>query len=406
MRTIIVLAWLIWSGSLAAGEIKLLGTGTLPGNSADLSGLPGTLSDGTPHNRLGGMGSAIAYSGQANSYLLASDRGPKDGATDFVCRVHRMDIVVQPGAAKPVDLKLTATTLLTDEAGRPFLGSLTAFDAKQPERSMRLDPEGIRMGRSGHFYISDEYGPFVYEFSPSGKRLRALPVPRKFLPRIVAGKPEEEMPPHNKAGRQPNRGMEGLAISPDGTTLMGIMQSPLIQDGGLNAENKRVGLNSRMIQFDLVTGKTKEFIYPLDDAANGVSEILAVNTTQFLVLERDSKGGLEAQCKKIFLIDLDGASEVSDVAELPAKGLPSGLKAVKKQLFLNLLDPKYGLHGPDMPEKIEGICFGPDLPDGRKLLIVTADNDFVETAPFRVYAFAVDPADLPGYVPQKLPTGR
>ena len=29
-----------------------------------------------------------------------------------------------------------------------------------------------------------------------------------------------------------NKGMEGLAITPDGKTLVGAMQSPLIQDGG------------------------------------------------------------------------------------------------------------------------------------------------------------------------------
>ena len=32
--------------------------------------------------------------------------------------------------------------------------------------------------------------------------------------------------------------------------------------------------------------------------------------------------------------------------------------------------------GADFPEKIEGLAFGPDLPDGRHLLLVTNDNDF------------------------------
>ena len=38
--------------------------------------------------------------------------------------------------------------------------------------------------------------------------------------------------PHS--GRQPHRGMEGLAISPNGTKLYGAMQSALIQDGEVN----------------------------------------------------------------------------------------------------------------------------------------------------------------------------
>lgn len=376
------------------GQVTLLGVGSLPGDMADLSGLTGNQSDGTPHNRLGGMGSAIDYTGKGNSYVLASDRGPKDGATDFACRYHRMDIIVTPGSSKAVELKLTATTLLRDEKNQSFLGLLSAIDRENPERSMRLDPEGIRVGAGGSLFIADEYGPFLYEFSPEGKRLRAVKLPSKFLPEHIAAKPEEEMPPHNKRGRQPNRGMEGLAISPDHSTLIGIMQSPLIQDGGLDGMNKRAGINSRIVTVQLSTGRTKEFVYQLDSTSNGISEILAVDAQRFLVLERDSLGGVETKCKKVFLINMEGASDVSEIASLPAKQLPDEVKPVQKKLLVDLLQPSYGLAGASFPEKVEGLAFGPDLADGRKLLIVTADNDFVATVPFRVFAFAIEPAAL------------
>jgi len=388
------------------GQMTLIGTGTLPGTTSDLSGLSGNQTDGTPHNRLGGMGSGIAYSGKGNSYVLISDRGPKDGATDYACRFHSMDIVVTPGATRPVELKLTETTLLKNEEGKPFVGTLTAFDAAHQEKSLRLDGEGIRVRPTGHLFIADEYGPFIGEFSPQGKRLRLLPIPPRYLVDHLGGKPEEELPPRNLSGRQPNRGMEGLAISPDGSKLYGIMQSPLIQDGGLDQANKRIGLNCRILELTLATGKTREFVYTLDDPANGISEILAVNDHTFLVLERDSKGGLEAKTKKLFLIDIREASDVSQLSSLPTKGLPAGVQAVSKKPFLDLLDPVHGLKGSDFPEKIEGLAFGPDLPDGRRLLIVTADNDFIATAAFRVYAFAVERAGLPAYQPQQLGIGR
>ena len=35
---------------------------------------------------------------------------------------------------------------------------------------------------------------------------------------------------NNTSGRVANKGMEGLAITPDGRTLVGIMQNALIQD--------------------------------------------------------------------------------------------------------------------------------------------------------------------------------
>ena len=44
----------------APAKVVLLATGTVPGDATDLSGLKDTLPDGTPHNRLGAMGSGIA----------------------------------------------------------------------------------------------------------------------------------------------------------------------------------------------------------------------------------------------------------------------------------------------------------------------------------------------------------
>ncbi|MFO0801062.1 MAG: esterase-like activity of phytase family protein [Gemmataceae bacterium] len=383
----------------ARADVALLGVGTIPGTASDRSGLGGKASDGTPHDRLGGLGSAIAYGGRGTEYVLVSDRGPKDGASDFACRYHRMDIRVTPGATEPVSLKLVATTLLTDAAGRRYVGSLDAFRDTDPTRNLRLDPEGVRVGRGGELYVSDEYGPVIYEFDPSGRRRRSLAVPSHFRAPRPGKSPADELPPHATTGRQPNRGMEGLAISSDRKRLVGIMQGPLLQDGGLNEKNERVGVNVRILDVELASGKTREFVYQLSDPANGVSEIVAVSDHQYLVLERDGRAGKEALFKRVFLIDLTGATDVSGVAALPRGALPAGVKAAAKAPFLDLLDPRFGIAGAGCPEKFEGLAFGPDLPDGRRLLLITADNDFVAEQPLRVYAFAVGRSDLPGLTP-------
>src|SRR5262249_48908734 len=59
-------------------------------------------------------------------------------------------------------------------------------------------------------------------------------------------------------------------------------------------------------------------------------------------------------------------------------------------LFIDLLDPAFGLVGATFPEKIEGLAFGPDLQGGRHVLVVTNDNDFVPTQPNRFLVFAID----------------
>lgn len=386
---LICLTVLAAAPGVSQAQVTLIGVGTLPGHNNDLSGLTGKLPDGTPFNRLGGLGSAIDYSGKNNRYILASDRGPKDGAVDFPCRIHSMDITVQPESATPVQLKLVSTTLLTNEVGQPFSGALSSIDKTNPSKSRRLDPEGIRVGPKGEIFISDEYGPFLYEFNAQGKRVQSFAIPAKFLTKRISPKPEEELPPKNLMGRQPNRGMEGLAISPDGSKLIGIMQSPLIQDGGVDSLKQRVGLNCRILEVNRNTGKTREFVYQLENPGVGISEILALNENEFLVLERDGKAGKEATFKKVFRIDLRMASEVSLLEKLPATRLPDGILPVKKTLFLDLLDRAYRLAGTELPEKFEGMTFGPDLPDGRRLLLITADNDFVATSPLRIYAFAV-----------------
>jgi hypothetical protein len=62
-------------------------------------------------------------------------------------------------------------------------------------------------------------------------RSRALHLPAKFaVPNLSAMRAVEIS--GNTVGRIANKGMEGLAITPDGKMLVGAMQSLLIQDGG------------------------------------------------------------------------------------------------------------------------------------------------------------------------------
>jgi hypothetical protein len=391
---------LLCHAGIAPAAVTFIGEGVIPGNTTDQSGLTGLLEDGvTPHNLAGGFGSGLAYSGRGNLYYATPDRGPADGATSYIDRFYtlRIDLKRQSADRYQVMPQIVATRLMRSDSHTHFTGSAAAFDATGSSASLRFDPEGARVSACGNsLFVSDEYGPYLYEFSlASGKRLRSLPVPNKYLIDYPSITPGVELA-NNVAGRQSNRGMEGLAISPDGSKLYGIMQSPLLQDGGLDAAAKRVGLNARLVEIDTATGAAREFLYPLDDKGNGISEILAVNEREFLVLERDGKPGAEARIKKIYKIDIAAASDIRAVRQLPASGIPAGIAPVGKSLFIDLLNPAFGLAGASFPEKIEGLAFGPDLEDGRHLLLVANDNDFVASQPTRLFAFAIDRFELPG----------
>ncbi len=365
----------------APAEIKLLGHTTIPGDASDKSGLTDEkLEDGSPQNRLGGFGSGIAYTGTGNRYVMIPDRGPLDGAVSYKCRLQFFDITLEQGK---LQANLVETVLLTDSTGESFVGLARALDKTKDGSPRRLDPESVRVGKTGTFFVSDEYGPVVYEFNRQGRLLRSLNVPERF--RVPNPGADEKAEAQNKRGRAPNRGFESLAITPDGSKLYALLQSSLLQDGGRNSRNVR------LLEMDVAGGATREFVYRRANLETGMTELLAINASQFLVLERDAKGRF---CK-LMKMDLQGATDITGIEQLPADELPAGVVAARSSVFLDLLDPRFGLAGPDFPRKVEGITFGPDLPDGRHLLLVSSDNDFDPAHPSHLFAFAIDPADLP-----------
>ena len=63
--------------------------------------------------------------------------------------------------------------------------------------------------------------------------------------------------------------------------------------------------------------------------------------------------------------------------------------AVRPKTWDDLLDPRWKLAGEQMPEKIEGLCLGPQLPDGRQTLLLSSDNDFESKNASLIWVFAL-----------------
>jgi Esterase-like activity of phytase len=428
--------------AVAYAAPDLIAVGSVSGTYEDFATeTSGLLENGIPGNRLGGMGSGLAYAG-GNTFLALPDRGPNakaynsavDDTTSYIARFHTLSLSLAPSdAGSPLAFTLTPmlvnTTLLSSKSplvygtgagvglgsGAPalnavdhthyFTGRSDNFDPSQSSTNpanARLDPEGIRVANHGRsVFISDEYGPYVYEFDrESGRRIRAFTLPAKFAVSHLSAVGAEEIS-GNTSGRVANKGMEGLAITPDGQRLVGIMQNALIQDGGPTV---------RIVTLDIGSGRTREYAYTLT-TGSGVSEILAVNDHQFLVDERDGKGlgdGSNAKVKQIFLIDLQGATDVSGITG-EANLAPH---AVPKTLFLDVV-AALGAHGittNKIPAKIEGLAFGQDVVIGGRVkhtLYVANDNDYNAVFggldnPNAWFVFAFDDTDLPGFVPQQL----
>jgi hypothetical protein len=439
-----------------AQTFPLLAVGTLDqsraGSFADLSGLTYKLENGVPANSLGGFGSAIAYA-SGNTFLALPDRGPNavefddaiDNTASYVNRIHTITMNLTPsntGTGLPFILtpELRATTLLwsltplvygTGEglgvgSGVPpinnffqhfFTGRSDNFDPKHNSgdpNDARLDSEGMRLSNDGRsVFVSDEYGPYVYEFDRlTGVRLRSFQLPTSFFVTNLSPVGDTEIA-DNTVGRTANKGMEGLAITPDGRTLVGIMQNALIQDaneGGVAANLLRI------VTIDIASGRTTHQFAYLLTTGTGVSEMVALNDHEFLVDERDGKGRADAnnaKVKQLFKIDLDGAVDISAM-----DGTTAATHAVAKTLFLDIVKSltATGIDPSEIPAKIEGVAFGPDIKQGDTTvhtLWIANDNDFLQTVadangdqianPNQFFVFSFTDADLGGskFVPQE-----
>ncbi len=444
-------ACLLLSGMQSQAQIVLLARGTLTSSRAgsfkDLSGLNNTLENGFPANLLGGLGSAITYA-SGNTFLALPDRGPNavsfnslvDDTVSYVDRFHTitMNLERNSGSSLPFTLtpQLRSTTLLhaffplvygTGEGlnigpGQPkqnglfrhyFTGRSDNFAPNSNSgdpRDARLDPEGIRLSNDGlSVFVSDEYGPYVYQFSRlSGECIRSFELPSQFYVTNLRPTGSAEIA-DNTSGRVANKGMEGLAITPDGRTLVGIMQNALIQDA---AQGGAATSLLRIVTIDIASGRTTHQYAYLLTTGSGVSEITALNQHEFLVDERDGKGlgdGSKAKVKQIFKIDLAGAVDVSDM-----DGATAATHAVPKTLFLDVVQvlTANGITSDQIPAKLEGISFGPDVNyDGKKVhtFWVANDNDFLQdfsgpnTNPNQFFVFGFTDKDLAGskFVPQE-----
>jgi hypothetical protein len=283
---------------------------------------------------------------------------------------------------------------ITDLNGNPIPADPTGYD-----------PEGLVAMRNGTFWVSDEYGPLITHFDARGRQLGRL-------------SPLDGSLPAELAHRVPNKGMEGLTVTPDGRTLVGVMQSALQQPDSTQKPGTITTL--RIVTVDLRDRASHEYLYLLDNPTNngtGVSEITALSPTTFLVDERDGAFP-PAAYKKLWKIDVTGATDVGptapgydaakggylidgasieatvgkqDTATAAATLAATGVTPVTKTPFLDVtslltaLDPSARFFSHD---KIEGMA----ALNGGRYVVLSNDSDFGidgladTTAPFTLHA--------------------
>ena len=308
--------------------------------------------------RLGGYGSDLAFSSEDSTFWLLTDRGPNVDGTQPDSKVFPLpEYVPHIGVfhCEGGSLRLLRKIPLRDGQGQPFCGlpnetgdgqtGETALDLQgrtlHSGTRRGLDPEGLALMPDGSFWVSDEYGPFLLHFSADGRCLQVRSPFNGGLPAAYAH-------------RRPNRGMEGLCANRAGTLLYGMLQSPMPESAGYAAADELP-----LCVISLATGDIREYLYPLDAAAEGVSALACVDDSTLLVLERDGAFPMNGTgFKKIYRVALPGT----------VSGRPLRLP---KTLEVDLLQALPGY----AHDKAEGVAL-----IGDSILVVANDDDFGLTA--------------------------
>jgi hypothetical protein len=192
-------------------------------------------------------------------------------------------------------------------------------------------------------------------------------------------------------GPRQNGVFEGMSFANNYKTLFVNVEEPLYQDGP-RADTVDNNAYIRILKFDVASKKnTAQYAYKLNPVAhpanpatafkvNGVPDILSIGNNKLLVIERSFSTGRLACTIKVFIADIAGATNISNINSLQAD---TNFTPAKKKLLLNM--DSLGIY----TDNIEGVTFGPLLPNGHKTLLFIADNNFNLLQQSQVFLFEI-----------------
>lgn len=323
---------------------------------------------------VGGLSSITYDAARKVFYALSDDRSQIGPA-----RFYTLTVDVSDGWLDPGDIAFVDVTVLRDETGQPYA-------------PLSLDPEGFVLARPGQLMLSSEgatnvtppLNPFVKRYNLNGWQTRDVPVPDKFLPDAAGTQ-----------GVRNNLALESLAVTPDRKTLYTAVEGAIVQDGP--AANLGQSSNTRILQYDLAQLRPgAEYVYvvnpvpqvpvpPTAFRVNGIVELLPLdNVGTMLAMERAFSVGV-GNTVHLYQIQTHGATDVSGYFSLPSSFVP-----VTKQFILDVRTD-LGI----VPDNLEGMAFGPPLPDGRLPLVLVSDNNFDPAAVTQFIVLAVTLEGVP-----------
>ena len=310
-------------------------------------------------------------------YLICDDRSEKNPARFYTARI----FLKQTG----ID-----SVLFTGVKSLLQPNGIVYPDIKQ-DRYHTPDPEAIRYNPLSKKLVWTSEGerivnakdtvlenPSVLIINRDGKYVDSFALPSNLIMHAT------------EKGPRRNGVLEGMCFADNYKTLYVNIEEPLYEDGP-RAEITDNNAYIRFIKFNAAKRySTAQYAYKLSPVAfpakpetafsiNGVPDILSLGNNKLLVIERSFSTGRLPCTVKLFIADLSGATDISSMKLLNNREF---IPATKK-LLLNMDD--LGIY----IDNIEGVTFGPLLPNGNKTLIFVADNNFNEAEKTQFLLFEI-----------------
>lgn len=340
----------------------------------------GTVFDGT---EIGGLSSITYDAGRGVYYTLSDDQGNRP--TGDPVRYYTVAIDLADGTLDAGDVEFVGVTQLFESQKMPF-----------PPGG--LDPEGFTLGREGFLFMSSEgnifadpiINPFIKRYNHNGRVTANLPIPDKYIPNGV------------DKGVRFNLAFESLNPTPDGRKLVTAGEGALFQDGPASTFTN--GSLARILLYDLRKRiPISEYVYEVAPWAepsaifgvNGIVEVLPIDDAgTMLVMERSFSvggvlGGGTGNVVVINEVSTQGATDVLDIDALYEGGSPIAFTPVSQREIFAFDDLGIPI------DNIEGMTFGPPLPNGRQTLVIVSDNNFSsgQFTQFIVLALDIEPVE-------------
>ncbi|MEI9943082.1 MAG: esterase-like activity of phytase family protein [Chitinophagaceae bacterium] len=350
------------------GQLKLLNEYVIP-NALQYKG-----------TTVGGL-SDIDYDVKNDVYYLVSD----DRSAINPARFYKAKISI---SEKGIDtIEFVDVISLLDKNGNTYPSRQTdASHAPDPE-SMRYNPirnelvwgsEGERIVTSEKTVIED---PAIYIINMNGVCKDSF-----LLPANMHMHKEEK-------GLRQNGVFEGITFTNDYKYLFASVEEPIYEDGARAGSGDSTAW-VRFLKFDVKTKKqVAQYAYQVDAIPypsnpageykiNGIPDILYIGDNKFIVIERAFSTGHVGNTVRIYLADVSGAADIANVNSLQSS---PPVKPITKKLLINM--DNLGRY----IDNVEGVTFGPLLPNGHHTLIFAVDDNFEKTEKTQFFLFEVLP---------------